>query len=85
MSTSNHSVFWNNKQIGIISNSKVDNFDFYGDWQVIADPELYGAFLNAIDKEEYGAYIKFGDSQSKLAGNVLVEPDEEINIKMYPL
>jgi hypothetical protein len=84
MRKSSHIVFWNNKEIGIISNCKVDNFDFYGNWHITASPELYSAFLTVIDNEENGAYVEFGEPKSKLKGNVLVEPDDEIEIKMYP-
>ena len=76
-----HIVFWNNKPIGVISNAKVDNFEFYGAWKATENIELYTSFLEEVDSE-YGAFVVIGEIDGQLTGNVLVEPDDEIDIRM---
>ncbi len=80
-----HSVlFWNGEKIGTVYSPRVDNFDYYGEWQATENSELYKSFLETICTKEYGAYVEIGQLDSELTGNVLVQPDEEIDIKMYP-
>ena len=81
MSSLSHSVFWNGKKVGTISNPKIDNFFYYGNWQPDESCDVYSEFLSAINNNEYGASVDIGEIGSKLAGYILVEPDEEIEIR----
>ena len=81
MSEKTEKVFWNGEVVGVVTEPKVDNFDYYGQWKPTEDGGLYEKFIEAID-EDGGAQIIIGDLESPLVGTVELEPDEEIEIKI---
>lgn len=76
-------VFWEGKQVGVVTNPCVDNFDYFGSWQPTDDNELYRRFLEQVDVDG-GANIEVGEIGSPLTGTVELEPDDEIEVKIQP-
>jgi len=81
MNSGSQLVFWNDKKIGVIVNPRIDNFFLYGDWEIDENFENYNDFLDSIN-DEYGALVEIGKLGSGLKGNVLTEPDSEIDIRL---
>lgn len=81
MAVRSHDLFWEGSKIGVVSNPKVDNFDYYGPWQPTEDAELYKRFLAQVELEG-GARVRIGEANSTLTGTVELEPDDEIQIKI---
>ncbi|MFM2421932.1 MAG: hypothetical protein RL291_462 [Pseudomonadota bacterium] len=81
-------LFWNGKLVGVVSNPKVDMWDYYGSWQPTSDEALYRQFLEQVDQEG-GARVEIGEVGSPLsatqAATVELEPDDEIQVKLRPL
>lgn len=74
-------LYWNGNIVGVISNAKVDNFDFYGTWRPTSDANLYRQFLEQV-AEEGGARVDIGEVGSPLTGTVELEPDDQIEVKI---
>jgi predicted lysophospholipase L1 biosynthesis ABC-type transport system permease subunit len=83
MAEKTEQVFWEGKRVGVVTNPRVDNFDYYGSWQPTDDNELYRRFLDQIDVDG-GAKIEIGEIGSPLTGTVELEPDDEIEVKIRP-
>ncbi len=81
MNKRTETLFWNGKIVGVISNPKLVNFDYYGSWTPITDTDLYRQFLEQVDMEG-GARFEIGDVGSPLTGTVELEPGDEIDVKI---
>jgi hypothetical protein len=74
-------VFWDGKEVGVASNVKVDNFDYYGHWTPCPDAGVYMEFRNAVCDDE-GASVVIGTTKPPLRGTVHSVPTDQIEIKI---
>lgn len=84
MSPKSERLFWDGKLIGVVSNPKVDMWDYYGAWQPTSDEAIYRKFLEQVEQEG-GARVEIGKVGSPSSGTVELEPDNEIQVKIRPL
>ena len=81
MSEKAEQIFWNGEVVGVVTDPKVDNFDYYGIWKPTEESDLYNRFVETVEKDG-GASIVVGDLESRLVGTVELAPDHEIEIKI---
>ncbi len=85
MKQKTETLFWNGKIVGVVTNPKVDMFDYYGSWTPTADTDLYRQFLEQAGLEG-GARVEIGRMGSGQFGRVELYPDDdignEINLKV---
>lgn len=85
MSKRTEALFWNGKLVGVVTNPKVDMFDYYGSWTPTTDTDVYRQFLEQSGLEG-GARVEIGEIGSGHFGRVELYPDDdigdEINVKI---
>jgi hypothetical protein len=81
VSKKTETLYWQGRIVGVVSDPKVDHFDYYGSWQPTSDENLYRQFLEQVDAEG-GARVEVGEIGSPLSGTVELEPSDEIEVKI---
>jgi hypothetical protein len=83
MASKSEPIFWKRAQVGVVTDPRFDNFDYFGSWRSTDDIELYRRFLEQVQAEG-GARVEIGEIGSALTGTVELEPDDEIEVKIRP-
>ena len=82
MSIEKAEILFNGSLVGWMINPKVDNFEIYGDWKPNAGSSLDLLLETLNDVGE--ANVEISKGKSPISGVISIEPEDEIEIKMYP-
>ena len=82
MSVEKAEILFNGKLVGWMISPKVDNFEIYGDWKPNAECDL-DSLLNILNAEGE-ASVEIFKGKSPVSGVISIEPEDKIEIKMYP-